>query len=112
MAVGCGVASSGVTVAVGRGPAGMLGLGMGVAVSLGEPARTPDARISAATIPISMRNRIIVTVSRPARAADVIHDGNAPSQRRRDRAIAQVNIVVFREGKRNRSFVRPPNLTQ
>jgi hypothetical protein len=37
--VGCGEAWSGVTVAVGRGPAGMLGVGSGFMASLGDCAR-------------------------------------------------------------------------
>ena len=36
VAVGSGVVCSGVTVAVGRGPAGMVGLGSGLIVSSGD----------------------------------------------------------------------------
>ncbi len=38
VAVGNGEVCTGVTVAVGRGPAGMLGLGKGLAESLGDCA--------------------------------------------------------------------------
>ena len=38
VAVGNGEVCTGVTVAVGRGPAGMLGLGNGLAESLGDCA--------------------------------------------------------------------------
>ena len=44
--VGCGVACTGVTIAVGRGPAGTLGLGSGEAESLGDWAAKLEAKKS------------------------------------------------------------------
>ncbi len=69
--VGCGVSWRGVTVAVGRGPAGMVGVGMGVAVSLGEFARTAVAPASAASSSVNMRERLIITASGPLPSPDV-----------------------------------------
>jgi hypothetical protein len=60
--VGCGVSWSGVTVAVGRGPAGMIGLGIGVVVSLGW-ATVLVACANVNEITINLSHRLIVTAS-------------------------------------------------
>ena len=65
--VGCGVSCRGVTVAVGRGPAGMVGVGIGVAVSSGEFASTAVAHANSETRSASLKNRLTTTASdRPA----------------------------------------------
>lgn len=70
--VGSGVVWSGVTVAVGRGPAGMLGVGMGVAVSSGEFASAPTASAEAAIRAAKLEISLTITASGATPSGDVI----------------------------------------
>jgi hypothetical protein len=70
--VGWGFSWSGVTVAVGRGPAGMLGVGIGVADSLGDSANAPAANESSTETRSRLNNRLTTTASERTGPADVI----------------------------------------
>lgn len=69
--VGCGVASSGVTVAVGRGPAGIVGVGIGVAVSSRAFARNAVVQANAESRSASLKNRLTTVASDPPAPMDV-----------------------------------------
>ncbi|CAN5351905.1 hypothetical protein BH20VER3_BH20VER3_20050 [soil metagenome] len=69
--VGSGLVGTGVTVAVGRGPAGMLGLGIGVAVSLGDWASTCATDTTTAMVAPNLKKRFTVIASGPPAMADV-----------------------------------------
>ncbi len=69
--VGCGVSCSGVTVAVGRGPAGMVGVRIGVAVSAGEFASTVAVKAKAEIRSVSLKNLLTTTASDPPAPTDV-----------------------------------------
>ena len=101
IAVGCGETASGVTVAVGRGPAGMLGLGSGL--TDGDCASS-DADVAKSKI---VRNRGSVFIACGSSGEPRVDVGSA-----RCAMCVQMHVAAFRGGEGDGSLVRPADATQ